>query len=183
MSTKIYHLNVEFFPNYPLAPRTAEVVERAERECGERLAALATELAAAGLSDGSYTQPTYPKLFHNYEFVVTNPREAALIAEKYSSDVYISKPGGRFFAFDSISSMPTWLYREVTPAQREFNTELYFVTSRLQYLVSIADNPEQRQLLRRIEANALKAANIEQLKAVGQRIAHHSACNPTWRWH
>jgi len=182
MSTKTYRLNVKFFPTYPIGLQTTEVIARAKRKCSEQLAAFATELVAAGLSDGSYTQPVYNRLMGNYEFVVTNPRAAARIAEKYTSEVYVSKPGGRLFHFESYQSVPTWLFPEVTAEQRKLETLRYDVVHLIKHFMTITDDPDQLQLLKSIEINTLKATDINRLKAVQQRIQDHVVANPTWRW-
>lgn len=182
MNNKAYRLYVTFRPNYIIGPRTTELSEMGARERSKRLAAFTAELVAAGLSDGSYTQPVHRRTWDNYEFAVTNLCAAATLAEKYSADVSVSKPGGRVFRFESYRFVPTWLFPKVTAVQRELESHRYYVVGLINHYIQIADNPDQLQLLKSIEINAHRASDINRLTAVYQRIGYHIIENPEWQW-
>ena len=189
MSKKTYLLNVCFSPrcysvNYSAAdPGLAERLrEGAKREYQENLTALSAALVAADVCDGTYTQPKYNAFWSNHEYLVSNVKAAALVAEPFG-EVYVSKPdGGRHYLFESYRAVPTWLFRDVTAAERAFNLERYHARGRLEYLFSVAEAPEHVALLEALTANVNKASTIKQLAMVRDRIEFHRKAHPEWQW-
>jgi hypothetical protein len=188
MSTKTYLLNVCFYPkqylvNYSAAdPGCGERLRvKAEREYQEKLTALSAALVTAGVCDGTFTEPVYRALWWNHEFRVIDVKAAALIAEPFGT-VYVAKPdGGKHFLFESHRSVPTWLFRDVSATERAFNLERYYVYGRLEYLFSVAKDPEHIALLRAIAVNVNKMSTISQLKMAYERIEFHCKAHPEWR--
>lgn len=173
MSSKTYLLTVQLPLCSYIGQPSNEQLERDNLKQINKLDALAAELVSAGLSNGAYIPLPH---WSQYQYMVTSPRAACEIAEKhrdYIRAIYISKPGGRDFEFDTVRAVPTWLFREVTAEQRKFNIKLDSMIWVLSYLHGKVTEPAHVELFRQVEENVRNTTNIEELDKMERRINHY----------